>query len=291
MIKVAWVGLGAMGAPMATHLHRAGMLVAVCNRSHGKAERFAAEHEGVQAVADPAELPRQCEVVVSAVSADADVLGLARALASTADPGLVLIDTSTIASASAEQAAWILRSHGADFLDCPVSGGVEGAVSGRLSVMAGGAEDTLAEMRPVLDCFAARVTHMGAVGAGQNAKAVNQVLVAGIAAAVTEGLALGEALGLPRERLLPTLLGGAAQCWFLEKRGASMLDDRFERGFKLSLLCKDLGIVKALASAAGVDHSVVDQALADYSELERRGHGAEDISALIRLKRGPRPSR
>ncbi|MGD9583911.1 MAG: NAD(P)-dependent oxidoreductase [Lysobacterales bacterium] len=285
MIKVGWVGLGAMGAPMAAHLHRAGLLVAVCNRSHAKAERFAAAHAGVLAVRDPAELPQLCEVVVSAVSADADVLGLAHTLAQHADPGLVLIDTSTIAAASAEKAAWMLRSHGADFLDCPVSGGVEGAIHGRLSVMAGGEEETLAEMRPVLDCFAARVTHMGPVGAGQSSKAVNQVLVAGIAAAVCEGLALGEALGLPRERLLPTLLGGAAQCWFLDKRGESMLDNRFELGFKLSLLCKDLGIVQALATAAGVDHSVVDKALADYTELQRRGHGNEDISALIRLKR------
>lgn len=289
MIKVGWVGLGAMGAPMATHLHRAGLLVAVSNRSHDKAERFAAAHAGVIAVADPAELPRRCDVVVSAVSADADVLALAHALAESAEPGFVLIDTSTIASASAEQAAWTLRAHGADFLDCPVSGGVEGAIHGRLAVMAGGEEETLAEMRPVLDCFAARVTHMGPVGAGQNTKAVNQVLVAGIAAAVTEGLALGEALGLPAERLLPTLQAGAAQCWFLDKRGASMLDNRFDIGFKLSLLHKDLGIVRALAASVGVDHSVVDKALADYALLLERGHGSEDISALIRLKRAATP--
>jgi len=286
MLKVAVVGLGAMGAPIAQHLHRAGLLTAVRNRSPAKALAFAQAHAGVVAVADPVDLPHHCEVVLSAVSADADVIALARALAVNAAPGFVLIDISTIASASAEQAAWILRSHGADFLDCPVSGGVEGARQGKLSVMVGGEDETLDEMRPVLDCFAAKITHMGPVGAGQNTKAVNQVLIAGIATAVCEGLALGEALGLDAERLLPTLLAGAAANWFLDKRGASMLQDQFTVGFKLSLLHKDLGIVQALAESTGVDHSLVDKALGDYAELMASGHGDDDISALIRLKRG-----
>jgi len=285
MLKVAFVGLGAMGAPMATHLHRAGLLVAVANRSHGKSIAFAEAHEGVQAVADAGELARIADVVVSAVTADSDVTGLAAALAACAAPGFVLIDTSTIASTSAQQAAASLRARGADFLDAPVSGGVEGARNGKLSVMLGGEAATLERVRAAIECFAARITHMGAVGAGQNTKAVNQVLVAGVAQAVTEGLALGQALGLEAERLLPTLLAGAAQSWFLEKRGATMLQDQFSVGFKLALLHKDLGIVRQLAVQAGVDHSIVDKSIGDYAELMRRGHGDEDISALIRLKR------
>jgi 3-hydroxyisobutyrate dehydrogenase len=285
MLKVGFVGLGAMGTPMAGHLHRAGLLTAVANRSLEKARAFASVHAGVSAVDHVGVLASHCDVVVSAVTADADVIALAEALASTAGPGFVLIDTSTIASDSARRAAALLRASGADFLDAPVSGGVEGAKNGRLSVMLGGDAATLERVRSAIECFAARITHMGDVGAGQDTKAVNQVLVAGIAQAVTEGLALGQALGLAPERLLPTLLAGAAQCWFLEKRGATLLQDQFGVGFKLSLLHKDLGIVQKLAIAAGVDHSIVDKSLADYAELMRRGHGDDDISALVRLKR------
>ena len=286
MLKVGFVGLGAMGAPIAGHLYRAGMLTAVANRTHSKAEQFAAAHAGVIAVANAAELPRHCDIVISAVTADSDVIGLAQALSQRAQPGFVLIDTSTIASTSAQQAAALLRAPGADFLDAPVSGGVEGANNGKLAVMLGGNGDTLERVRPAIECFAARITHMGDVGAGQNTKAVNQVLVAGIAQAVTEGLSLGQALGLSPDRLLPTLLAGAAQSWFLEKRGATMLQNQFSVGFKLTLLHKDLGIVRQLAIAAGVDHSIVDKSLHDYATLMSQGHGDEDISALIRLKRG-----
>ncbi len=284
--RVGFIGLGAMGGHMAAHLARAGFLRAVSNRSAAKAEAFVAEHGGeVVALADPTELARQCEVVVSCVTADADVLELARRCAAAARPGLLLIDTSTIASTSAKEAAEILRAAGGDFVDAPVSGGVEGARNGKLSVMAGGSEAAMDLAQPVLACFAGRITHMGPVGAGQNTKAVNQVLVAGIAEAVCEGLALGEALGLPADKLLPTLEAGAANAWFLQKRGATMLRDEFSVGFKLALLHKDLNIVRQLATDVGSAHVIIDRALSDYAELMARGHGDDDISGLIRLKR------
>lgn len=285
-LKVGFTGLGAMGAPMARHLAAKGLLVAVANRTPARAEALAAEL-GVDAIADPVELARRCEVIVTCVTADADVLALCEAYAGAGRAGLVVVDTSTIASTSARRAAQVLRTAGGDFIDAPVSGGVEGARNGRLSVMAGGDATTLARVRPVLDAFAARVTHMGDVGAGQDTKAVNQVLVAGIAQAVTEGLALGEALGLDPARLLPTLQAGAANSWFLEKRGATMLRDEFSVGFKLSLLHKDLRIVQELARAAGTDRTVIDRSLADYAALMAQGHGDDDISGLIRLKRRP----
>ena len=284
-LRVGFVGLGAMGESMAGHLHRLGLLVAVSNRTHAKAERFAAEHAGVQACADAGELAARCDVVVSCVTADSDVLGLAEALAARAQPGFVLVDTSTIASTSAQRAADLLRAVGADFIDAPVSGGVEGARNGKLSVMAGGEAATLDRVRPAIDAFAARITHMGAVGAGQNTKAVNQVIVAGIAQAVCEGLALGEALGLDADRLLPTLGAGAAANWFMDKRGATMLRDEFAVGFKLQLLHKDLKIVRELAVAAGVNHDIVDLSLANYATLMAEGRGDDDTSGLIRLKR------
>ena len=283
-LRVGFVGLGAMGWPMAGHLKRAGRLVAVANRSAAKAQEFARE-QGVAAPATLAELATMCNVIALCVSADADVLAVTHEIAASAKSGTVVIDHSTVSSATAQQAQAMMQAAGGDFLDAPVSGGVEGAKNGKLSVMVGGNADTLARVHPVLEAYAARISHMGPTGAGQNTKAVNQVLVAGIAQGVCEGLALGEALGLDPEVLLPTLLSGAAGCWFLDKRGATMLRSEFSGGFKLSLLHKDLKIVRELAQTAGTDSSIIEKSLADYAELMAQGYGDEEISALIRRKR------
>ena len=283
-MRAGFIGLGAMGWHMAGHLKRAGVLIAVANRSPAKAKAFAAEN----AVAAPdtlGELAAMCNVIILCVSADADVLAVTREVAANAKPGTIVIDHSTVSSQTAEQACALMRAVGGDFLDAPVSGGVEGAKNGKLSIMVGGDADTLARVRPVLEAYAARISHMGATGSGQNTKAVNQVLVAGIAQGVCEGLALGEAMGLDPAVLLPTLLSGAAGCWFLDKRGATMLRSEFSGGFKLSLLHKDLNIVRGLAEAAGTDRSIIEKSLADYAQLMAQGHGDEEISALIRLKR------
>ena len=283
-LKTAFIGLGAMGAPMAGHLRSHGLLVAVANRTRAKAEALAAEL-GVGAPASLAELAAQSDIVALCVTADADVLATVDALAPHLKPGSIVIDHSTVAPATAQQAAARLAQVCAHFLDAPVSGGVEGAKNGRLSVMVGGDSEVLERARPVLEAYALRITHLGEVGAGQATKAVNQVLVAGIAQAVCEGLALGEALGLAPDRLIPTLGAGAAGNWFLDKRGATMLRGEFDVGFKLGLLHKDLAIVRGIAEQAGTVHTVIDKSLADYAQLMREGHGDEDISALIRLKR------
>ena len=207
-IRVGFVGLGAMGLPMAGHLARAGLLGAVWNRSHDKAAAAADEWK-VAAPADIVELVRACNVIALCVPADADVLDLAQTIAAHAQPGTVVVDHSTVSSVTAKQAHALLASSGCAFLDAPVSGGVEGAKNGKLSVMVGGDAAALERVRPVLDCYGAKINHMGAVGAGQNTKAVNQVLVAGIAQAVCEGLALSEKLGLDPQTLLPTLGAGA----------------------------------------------------------------------------------
>lgn len=285
-IKVAFVGLGAMGVPMAGHLARAGLLAAVWNRSAGKA-LAAAEQFSVEAPDQLAGVTALANVIVLCVSADSDVLGIVNTLAPNLKPGSVIVDHSTVSSVTARAARDIALAHGCEFIDAPVSGGVEGASNGKLSVMVGGTSAALERVRPALECYAARITHMGDIGAGQNTKAVNQVLVAGIAQAVCEGLALGEKLGLDPAALLPTLGAGAAGNWFLEKRGATMLRDEFTVGFKLALLHKDLTIVRGLAEQAGVSQRVIDQSIADYADLMALGHGDEDISALIRLKRNP----
>lgn len=285
-LNAGFVGLGAMGRPMAGHLAQAGLLRAVWTRSADKAA-VAAREWAIAPVADLAELAARCEVIALCVPADADVLADVDVIARHAAPGLVVVDHSTVSSVTAQEAQRRLRAVGGDFVDAPVSGGVEGAINGRLSIMVGGEAAAVERVRPLLACYAAKISHLGPVGAGQNAKAVNQVLVAGIAAAVCEGLALADALGLDAQTLIPTLSAGAAGNWFLDKRGATMLRDEFSVGFKLALLHKDLKIVRELARTAGTDRSVVEKALADYAVLMAQGHGDEDISALIRLKRRP----
>jgi 3-hydroxyisobutyrate dehydrogenase len=282
-MKAGFVGLGAMGAPMAGHLHAAGLLAVVANRTVEKARVLAAGW-GVAVAGDVAPFAG-CDVVMLCVPADADVLDNVRALAAVLAPGAIVVDHSTVAMQTAREAHALLAARGIGFLDAPVSGGVEGARNGKLSVMVGGDADVLARARQALEAYALRITHMGGPGAGQATKAVNQVLVAGIAQAVCEGLALGEKLGLSADRLVPTLAAGAAGNWFLDKRGATMLADDFTPGFKSALLLKDLRIVAGMARDAGIRATVIEQSLADYAELVAQGHGAEDTSALIRLKR------
>ena len=279
-LKAAFIGLGAMGTPMAGHLKAHGLLHAVSSRTQANADAVA--KEGTPADLD---LSTWRVAIALCVTADADVLGLVDALAPHLQKGAIVVDHSTVAPDTAKQAAARLSAVGAHFLDAPVSGGVEGARNGKLSVMVGGDADVLERARPVLEAYALRVTHLGGVGSGQATKAVNQVLVAGIAQGVCEGLALAEALGLDPERLLPTLGAGAAGNWFLEKRGATMLRNEFSVGFKLALLHKDLGIVRRIAESAGTNRNVIERSLADYAELMSQGYGDDDISGLIRLKR------
>jgi len=299
-LRAGFIGLGAMGHPMAGHLADRGLLVVVGNRTAAKAKAFvkaraaaggaahatgaSAQGHALVAAASLADYAT-CDVVALCVSADADLLENVDGLATVLAPGAIVIDHSTVSVETAREAAKRLAARGIAFLDAPVSGGVEGARNGRLSIMVGGDETTLERARPVLEAYSARLALMGGTGAGQATKAVNQILVAGINEAVCEGLAFAEKLGLDPERLLPTLMAGAAANWFLDKRGATMLRDEFQPGFKCAHLAKDLRIVQAMAEAAGIRHPVIDRALADYSELEARGDGELDTSALILLKR------
>lgn len=277
------IGLGAMGAPMARHLHARGLLAVVGNRTAAKADALAAEL-GIASASAP-EAFAACRRVMLCVSEDADVLENVEALATVLAPGSVVVDHSTVAAATARRAAERLAARGIGFLDAPVSGGVEGARNGKLSVMVGGEASVLEHARPALEAYALRIAHMGPVGAGQSTKAVNQVMVAGINEAVCEALALGEALGLDADLLLPTLGAGAAGNWFLDKRGATMLRNEFVPGFKCAHLLKDLRIVQGMAKAAGISTAVIGLAMDDYARLVALGHGDADTSALISLKR------
>jgi 3-hydroxyisobutyrate dehydrogenase len=269
---------------MAAHLAGNSLLDMVYNRSSDKAKSFAAEH-AVVTTTDPAALAAQCNVLVLCVSADQDVASIIEQMLPSLVPGSIVIDHSSIAPATAMRLAAEVARCGSGMLDAPVSGGVEGAQNGSLSIMVGGEEALLQQVTTVLQCYAARISHMGAAGNGQATKCVNQVLVAGIAEAVCEGLALAEHLQLPQQALLEVLRNGAAGSWFLDKRGATMLADDCARGFKLELLIKDLGILQQLAKSSDLQLSGIERAMSDYRQCLQAGDGAEDISALIRLKR------
>ncbi len=287
-ISTGFVGLGAMGAPMARNLHKAGYLTAVWNRTAAKAEDLAAEL-GVTAAASPAELAGAVDLVITCVSADADLLAVIDALAPGLKPGTVVVDCSTVSAQTAQDAARRVGEHGGHFLDAPVSGGVEGARAGTLAMMVGGDAEVLERVRPALETMARAVVHMGPVGSGQATKAVNQVMVAGINQAVTEALAFGEALELDMAKVIELLSGGAAGNWFLQHRGPTMVDTRFDPGFKLALHHKDLAICRAMAEGVTEGDTrlpMIEMTLLHYRRLMEAGHGDEDISALFRLKRG-----
>jgi len=284
-IRAGVVGLGAMGAPMARHLAGAGLLGKVWNRTRSRAETFAEETAAVTAD-NPAQLAAACNVILTCVSADQDLLDVVGQLLPGIKPGTVMVDTSTVSPATARRVAASLLDLDCGFVDAPVSGGVEGAQKGTLSVMAGGDSANMSRIMPVLGAISSTVTHMGPVGSGQATKAVNQVMIAGIAEAVCEGLALSEKLNLPLKRLLSVVGAGAAGSWFLEHRGQSMMESRFDVGFKLSLLLKDLLICQELAQELDISMPTVKASIKDYRELVELGDGDHDISGLIRLKRG-----
>ena len=284
MMRTGVIGLGGMGAPMARNLQRAGLLETVWNRTRSTAEALAAEL-GVPAAFDPAELAGRCEVIILSVSADADVLEMVGALVPGLWPGAVVIDTSTVSRETARAAAAQVAAAGGNFLDAPVSGGVEGARQGTLAMMVGGDDAVLARVRPVLQALASRITHMGPVGAGQATKAVNQIMAAGINQAVTEALAFARAHELPMDKVIEVVGSGAAGNWFLSHRGPSMVEGGFKPGFRVALHHKDLEICRQMAGQFGVALPVVEMTLVHYRRLMEAGFGDEDISALFREKR------
>jgi 3-hydroxyisobutyrate dehydrogenase len=282
-MKAGFVGLGAMGQGMAANLAKAGLLAAVWNRSFEKAERFAAEH-GVTAAEDPAALARAVDVIITCVSADADVLAVIDGIKPALGAGKFVLDCSTVSVATAQAAAERVQSAGAAFLDGPVSGGVEGARNGQLVMMVGGDDQALEHIRPLLAPMTKAVTHMGPVGAGQATKAVNQIMAAGINQAVTEALAFGQAHGLDMDKVIRVVGGGAAGNWFVNQRGPTMTKGIFQPGFKVGLHHKDLSICRQMAADLDVALPVVEMTLHHYQRLMSEGHGDEDISALYRLK-------
>lgn len=283
-MRVGVIGLGVMGQGMAANLAQAALLGCVWNRTRTRAEAFAKRYD--VAIADnPAELAKQADVILTCVSADEDLRIVVDAMLPGLTAGKVVVDTSTVGANTAESIAALLAAHEVDFLDAPVTGGAEGAEAGTLQVMVGGDAAAVARIEPALQAIGAEVSHFGPVGSGQRAKAVNQVLAAGMVQAITEALAFADASGLDTEKLLPVLSGGAVGSRLLERRGERMLANDFAPGFRLSLHHKDLQLCRELLQDLNVNLPIVEMTVKHYERLMERGLGDEDMSVLYRMKR------
>lgn len=282
-MRVGFVGLGAMGVHMARNLHRAGLLTAVWNRTAEKAVALGKEL-GVSSPATLGELAAGVDAIVSCVSADTDVLEVVRGIAPDLKSGALVLDCSTVSAETARQAAQILEAGGVAFLDCPVSGGVEGARDAQLAIMVGGDAAAYERALPILNALGRTVAHFGPTGSGQAAKATNQIMCAGIIEAVAEAMAFARAQGLPLPKVVDTLGKGAGSSWYFVHRAPNMVRGAYPPGFRVRLHAKDLGICRAMAARFGVTLPVVERMLDEYAELVARGYGDEDISATFRLK-------
>ena len=283
-MRTGFIGLGAMGIPMAYHLHKRGYLISVWNRTQSKAATFASQTGVVQAN-DFSELCEMCRAIMICVSRDQDLQEVIGRLLPHLQPDTIVIDTSTVSPSTALDVAMRLKQQNVDFLDAPVTGGVEGAKKGKLAMMVGGDAAVVQRATPILQSFTARIVHMGGSGKGQAAKAVNQLMAAGINQAVTDALAFAQRLQLPMDKTIDVISGGAAGNWFLEHRGASMVQGHFEAGFPVTLHQKDLAICQEVAQSLGLELNLVSITGNDYQMLIDMGFGNEDISALYRLKK------
>lgn len=286
-LQITFLGLGVMGAPMAGHLARAGHRVTVWNRTAAKADAWLQRHGGLDVAAAPsvAEAVRDAQVVLSCVGNDADLaavaLGDGGALAAMRT-GALFVDHTTVSPAAAREVAAEAERRRLLALDAPVSGGQAGAENGKLSIMCGGTAEAMARAEPVLEAYAARIVHIGEAGAGQSAKAVNQICIAGTLAGLSEAVRFAQGQGLAMDKVLQAIGGGAAQSWQMDNRWTSMDAGEFDFGFAIDWMRKDLAIALATANAAGQPLPVT--ALVDqlYAAVQAKGGGRQDTSALVR---------
>lgn len=284
MSNIAFIGLGVMGAPMAGHLFRAGHTLSVFNRSPAKAQAWVEKHGG-RIGSSPADAADGADVVIACVGNDADLaavtLGSDGAFAAMA-PGRLFIDHTTVSASLARRLAAEAHERLIDSVDAPVSGGQAGAQNGALSIMCGGSEAAIAAAHPIMESYAARIVHVGAAGAGQTTKMVNQVCIAGVLQGLSEALRFAQAADLDLDRVFEAISGGAAQSWQMTNRWATMAQDTFDFGFAIDWMRKDLGLALEEARANGATlpmTALVDQF---YAEVQAMGGARQDTSALVR---------
>jgi 3-hydroxyisobutyrate dehydrogenase len=283
-MRISFLGLGVMGAPMARHLAKAGHDITVYNRTSAKAAAWVAAHGGNSA-ATPAKAASDAEVVIACVGADADLravtLGPDGAFAAMA-PGTLFIDHTTVSAAIARELAEAGAARQLHILDAPVSGGQAGAENGVLTIMCGGTDAAYDAAEPVMAAYARRIGHMGPAGSGQLTKMVNQLCIAGVLQGLAEGLAFGKAAGLDLRQVVEVISKGAAQSWQMDNRAPTMAKGEFDFGFAVDWMRKDLGLTLDEARNLGVSlplGALVDQF---YADVQAMGGGRQDTSSLIR---------
>lgn len=285
-MKVAFIGMGTMGEPMALNILKTGFDLTVHNRTRQKEEAVA--RAGASRAETPADAAKKSDVIVTCVSDTPDVqeviLGNAGVIHS-AKRGALVVDMSTISPESTRRIANTLAEKEVQMIDAPVSGGFEGAQKGTLSIMVGGNDEDVKRAKPVLSAMGNRITHVGPVGAGQLTKAINQIIVAGTYFSVAEGMALGLKAGLDMEKVIQAVSGGAASSWALINRSGNMIGNTYPLGFRLRLHRKDLKIALEIGRELGVALPVAAYVEQAETGLIARGYGDEDISAIARSVR------
>jgi 3-hydroxyisobutyrate dehydrogenase-like beta-hydroxyacid dehydrogenase len=287
MARVAFLGLGVMGFPMAGHLADKGHSVTVYNRTEQRAEAWVARY-GNSRAATPAAAAEGAEIVFACVGNDADLRSVTLGpdgACGTLGRDAVFVDHTTASAAVARELAAAAAAQGSGFVDAPVSGGHAGAENGNLTVMCGGDEVEYARAEPVIAAYARACRRMGPAGAGQLTKMVNQICIAGLVQGLSEGLAFAERAGLDGEAVLDVISKGAAGSWQMENRGPTMLANRFDFGFAVDWMRKDLGICLAEASANGASLPVTALVHQFYADVQRMGGSRWDTSSLIRRLR------
>ena len=291
-MRVAFVGLGVMGYPMAGHLKRAGHDVVVFNRTRTKADRWVAEHGGKD-VATPVEAARGADFVMACVGRDEDLravtLGEEGAFQAMKE-GAVFVDHTTASATIARELAAVAEKSGFGFVDAPVSGGEQGAKNGQLTIMCGGGEADYSRAEPLMAAYARQCRRLGPAGAGQLTKMVNQICIAGLVQALSEGLSFARAAGLDPLAVVEAISKGAAQSWQMENRHKTMLAGHFDHGFAVEWMRKDLGICFDEASRNGAQLSATQLVDKFYAEVEAMGGRRWDTSSLFarqeKLRRG-----
>ena len=279
-MKVAFLGLGVMGYPMAGHLNAKGHAVTVYNRTTAKADAWVKQHGGALGKT-PEEAVIDADMVMMCVGNDRDLIDVGGAAIAAMKPGTILVDHTTASADVARQLYEGARGKAVQFIDAPVSGGQAGAEKGQLTVMCGGDQAAFDTAKPVIDCFAKATTLMGASGAGQLTKMVNQICIAGLVQALSEGLAFAEKAGLDGNLVLDVISKGAAQSWQMENRGKTMLKREFNFGFAVDWMRKDLGICMDEAGRNGAKLPVTSMIDQFYAEVQAAGGSRFDTSSLI----------
>ena len=280
MAKCSFLGLGVMGAPMAGHLLKAGHEVIVWNRTEAKSDAWVETYGGAKA-STPAEAVATSDFVFSCLGDDPDVMVVYEEVIPAAREGMVLVDHTTASAHLARSLYDRALAEGAMFVDAPVSGGQAGAENGQLTIMCGGADEAFAAAAPIMDAYAKQMTHIGGPGAGQQAKMVNQICIAGIVQGLSEGLAFAQNAGLDPAKVIEAISKGAAQSWQMENRWETMVNGKFDYGFAIDWMRKDLRIALEEARANGSKLPVA--ALVDqfYADVQDMGGNRWDTSSLI----------